>query len=120
MYSAALLDHFEHPRNSGELPDADVRVSVSNPACGDVMELALKFDGDRIVAARFKTRGCVAAIACGSAVTELVIGKSRAEAAGVKSAEIARIVGGLPPASGHAAELAVDAVRAALSRVSRP
>src|SRR5579864_6104998 len=114
MYSAQLLDHFEHPRNSGELPDADAQVRIENPACGDILELAIKLNGGRISEIGFRAKGCVPAMACASAMTELVKGKSLQEASAIVKADIVDAVGGVPPASGHAAQLAIDALRAAL------
>src|SRR5208283_4913472 len=105
MYSPQLLDHFERPRNSGELPDADVRVRVENPACGDILELAVKMDAGRMAEIRFRAKGCVPAMACASAMTELAKGKSVQEAVVISREEVALAVGGLPPASGHAAQL---------------
>jgi nitrogen fixation NifU-like protein len=116
MYSPELLDHFEHPRNSGELAGASVRVRVENPACGDVLELAVRFAADRIEDLRFRAKGCVPAMACGSALTELAKGKSIEQAQAIRAEDIVQAVGGLPPASGHAAQLAVDALRTALAR----
>ena len=117
MYSAALLDHFEHPRNAGELENPDVSVEVSNPACGDVLRLTLKVRDAKIVAARFLAKGCVPVIACGSALTELVSGKTVAEGVQLQRAEVVRAVGGLPDASGHASHLAIDALRQALKQI---
>ena len=117
MYSSLLLDHFERPRNSGELPDADARVRIENPACGDILELAIKMNAGRIGEIRFRAKGCVPAMACASAMTELVEGKSRQEASAIGKAEVVDAVGGVPPASGHAAQLAVDALRAVLEKV---
>ncbi|MGA2903928.1 MAG: iron-sulfur cluster assembly scaffold protein [Candidatus Korobacteraceae bacterium] len=114
MYSAELLDHFEHPRNSGELPDASAQVRVENPACGDILELAVKMTTGCLAEIRFRAKGCVPALACASAVTELAKGKSVAEARAIDRADVIRAVGSLPPASGHAAQLAVDALRAVL------
>ena len=71
MYSPQLLDHFEHPRNAGELADADARVRVENPACGDILELAVKVEGNCIQEIRFLAKGCVPAMACGSLITEM-------------------------------------------------
>lgn len=116
MYSSQLLDHFEHPRNCGELARASARVRIENPACGDILELAVKFTEDSIAAIRFRAKGCVAAMACASAMTELVMGKSFDEARAIRKEDIVTAVGGLPPASGHAAQLAIDALRTALSR----
>ena len=118
MYSPQLLDHFERPRNSGELSDADAHVCIENPACGDVLELAIKMNTGRIAEIRFRAKGCVPAMACGSAMTELVKGKSRQEASAINKSDIVDAVGGVPPASGHAAQLAIDALRAALQKVT--
>jgi nitrogen fixation protein NifU and related proteins len=117
MYSPQLLDHFERPRNTGELPDADAQVHMENPACGDILELAVKMAGGRIGEIRFRARGCVPAMACASAMTELAKGKSRPEASAISKAEVLSAVGGVPPASGHAAQLAIDALRAALKKL---
>ena len=119
MYSAKLLDHFEHPRNVGEISGADASAQVENPACGDIMQLTLKLDAGRIAQARYRTRGCVAAIACGSALTDLLIGLTPAEAAMLKRDAVVAAVGGLPNESTHASHLAIDALRAALKQISR-
>jgi nitrogen fixation protein NifU and related proteins len=117
MYSPQLLDHFEHPRNSGELLDADASLRVENPACGDILELAIKMDAGRIADIRFRAKGCVPAIACASAMTELAKGKSAQEALEIGKGDIESAVGGLPAASGHAAQLAIDALRALLKDI---
>ena len=117
MYSPQLLDHFEHPRNSGELADADAQVRVENPACGDILELAIKMHAGRISEIRFRAKGCVPAMACASAMTELVNGKTSQEAGAIGKADVVSAVGGVPPASGHAAQLAIDALRAALQKL---
>ena len=114
MYSPELLDHFEHPRNSGELPDATARARMENPACGDVLELAVKVVDDRIAEIRFRAKGCVPAMACGSAITELARGRRIEEACAFTKDDLLRAVGGLPSASGHAAQLALDALQAVL------
>ena len=114
MYSAELLDHFEHPRNSGEMLKASAQVRVENPACGDILELAVKIADSSIVEIRFRAKGCVPAMACASAITELAKGKSVADARTIDREDVIRTVGSLPPASGHAAQLAVDALRAVL------
>ena len=122
MYSPVMMDHFQNPRNAGELPPPAFTVEVTNPACGDILRLSLRVEGDRVGDVRFKTRGCVAAIACGSLLTELLQGKSLEEAGWVTAAEIATGVGGLPPESSHAAILAEDALKAVLdaARASSP
>ena len=68
MYSSQLLDHFQNPRNAGDLSDADATVEIENPVCGDVIRLSVKFDADRIAEIRFKAKGCVPSMACGSAL----------------------------------------------------
>ena len=118
MYSTQVLDHFEYPRNAGTIADADASARIENPACGDILELTLKVDGDRIAEIRFRARGCVAAMACGSALTELVRGKSMDEALKLTREDLLRAVGGLPPASSHAGHLAMDALGAALRQLS--
>jgi len=117
MYSAQLLDHFEHPRNSGELPGADACSRIENPACGDILELAIKIDAGRIASIRFRAKGCVPAMACASAMTVLANGKSLRDAAAISRGDVERAVGGLPAASGHAAQLAIDGLQAALSKL---
>ena len=116
MYSAQLLDHFQNPRNVGELTDADAAAEIENPVCGDVLRLTLKINAGRITEAQFKAMGCVAAIACGSALTELILEKTLNDAGRLRREEIVAAVGGLPQASTHAAQLALDALSAALSQ----
>lgn len=116
MYSDRLLDHFRNPRNAGELPPPAKRVDVSNPACGDMLRLSAQFENQRVLAARFQTRGCTAAIAAASALTELMIGKSREELAALTPSVIEEALGGLEPASKHAAVLCVDGVKRLLSQ----
>jgi nitrogen fixation NifU-like protein len=119
MYSAQLLDHFQNPRNAGELPDADAVAEIQNPVCGDVIRLTLKMHADQIEEIRFKAKGCVPAIACGSALTELALGKTATEARRLKPDDLVAAVGGLPPASTHAAQLALDALSAALAQIEK-
>ena len=114
MYSPQLLDHFEHPRNAGELTNADAHVRVDNPVCGDILELFAKVREGAITEIRFKAKGCVPAMACGSLITEMAKGKSLAEAGAISRKEVVERIGGLPAASGHAAQLAIDALRALL------
>ncbi|MGB8888323.1 MAG: iron-sulfur cluster assembly scaffold protein [Candidatus Korobacteraceae bacterium] len=114
MYSAELLDHFEHPRNSGDLPGADFHVQTENPACGDILELSARIEAGKIEEIRFRAKGCVPAMACASALTQLAEGRSIAKAGDISKEDIVRAVGGLPPASGHAAQLAWDTLQAML------
>ena len=94
-----------------------VQVRVENPACGDIMELSLKIENGAIAESRYRTRGCVAAIACGSALTELLAGKSLPDARLLQREEIVAAVGGLRPESIHASHLAMDALAQALQQV---
>ena len=117
MYSPELLDHFEHPRNAGAIAEPDSAARIENPACGDILELTLKLEGGRIRAIGFLAKGCVASMACASAVTELARGRTLAEARQLSRQELVESVGGLPPASMHATHLALDALNAALDRL---
>jgi nitrogen fixation NifU-like protein len=114
MYSQRLLDHFRNPRNVGELGPPAVTVEVSNPACGDILRLSVLFEGQLAAEARYKTRGCTASIAAGSALTEWISGKTRDELARIDAATIEEAIGGLEAESKHAAQLCVDGVRAVL------
>jgi nitrogen fixation NifU-like protein len=142
MYSAQVLDHFQNPRNPGEVSDPDAIAEVENPACGDVLRLTLKIKSGSIAEIRFKAKGCVASMACASALTELVAGRTvdevrslnRETSIGKSSTfqssigqsstcqnlsreNLIAAVGGLPQASTHAAQLALDALSAALSQL---
>lgn len=117
VYSSEVLDHFQNPRNAGDVKAPDASAQLENPVCGDVLKLTIKLDGDRIVDIRFLAKGCVPAMACGSAITEMVKGKMVEEARRVDTEELVRKVGGLPDASSHASHLAVDALRELLRRV---
>jgi len=119
MYSTQVLDHFEHPRNAGTIADANASARIENPACGDVLELTLKVDGDQIAEICFRAKGCVAVMACGSALAELLRGKSVDEARNLTREELLRAVGGLPQASSHASHLAMDALQAVLQQLSK-
>lgn len=117
MYSAQLLDHFQNPRNAGEIADPDATAEIENPACGDILRLTLKGSSGRITEAQFKAKGCVAAIACGSALTELIVGRTMDEVLNLRREDLTGAVGGLPQASTHAAQLALDALSLALTRI---
>jgi NifU-like protein involved in Fe-S cluster formation len=116
VYSERLLDHFQNPRNAGELEPPAVTVEVSNPACGDVMQLSARFEGGVVAEACYQTRGCTASIAAGSALTEWMAGKSRGELAALRAELIEEALGGLGAESRHAAVLCCDAVKALLRR----
>ena len=117
VYSAELLDHFQNPRNAGEIEASDASARLENPACGDILELALKLEGKRIADIRFRAKGCVPAMACGSAITELIKGETVEEARRVSREELVRKVGGLPQASSHASHLAMDTLATLLRNV---
>jgi len=119
MHSERLLDHFQNPRNAGELAPPAVNVDVTNPACGDMLRLSARFENGRVAEARFLTRGCTAAIASSSALTEWMTGKTLAELALLTSGMIEECVGGLEPPSKHAAVLCVDALRQLLAAAPR-
>ncbi|MGD0417083.1 MAG: iron-sulfur cluster assembly scaffold protein [Terriglobales bacterium] len=117
VYSAELLDHFQNPRNAGEIEAPDSVAQLENPTCGDILELSLKLEkpeAKRIADIRFRAKGCVPAMACGSAITELVKGKSVEEARQLSREELVQKVGGLPQASAHASHLAMDTLAALL------
>ncbi len=117
MFSEILLDHFQRPRNAGELAGATAVVEVSNPVCGDVLRLAVIIEDSVVREARFLCRGCTAAIASGSVLTEKMKGRGVEALREMRAEEIARELGGLPPASFHAAQLAEDAVRAVAEKI---
>ncbi|MBI1983151.1 MAG: iron-sulfur cluster assembly scaffold protein [Acidobacteria bacterium] len=111
MYSEKVLDHFHHPRNVGEIPNATVVVEMTNPVCGDLMKLWAIVEKGRILDVKFKTQGCVPAVACGSWLTAAIKGKPLAEISGITAEQIERGLDGLPSASRHASVLAADALK---------
>ena len=117
MHGPAVLDHFEHPRNFGDLADATATVEVTNPVCGDELKLAVQVLDGRVVAARFRARGCQAAIACSSMLTEMIVGKPVTQLREVTAEQIASALGGLPPATRHGSQLAEDAIDAILDKL---
>jgi len=112
VHSELLLEHFRNPRNVGQLPPPAVTIDVSNPACGDLLRLSALFQDDKVVDARFQVRGCTASIAAGSALSEWMIGKTRLQLNGLTAEIIELALGGLEPASKHAAALCVDGAKA--------
>src|ERR1700756_4832870 len=118
-YSSTVLDHFEHPRNVGELPSPDAEARMEHPVCGDIMTLAVKLSDGRIDQVRFRTRGCVASIAAGSCLTEMIQGKSLAEASSLQREQLLEALGGLPNASVHATHLAMDVLAQVLKKLNR-
>jgi len=116
MYSPQLLDHFQNPRNAGEITDPDASVQLENPACGDILKLTLRVTNGRIAEIRFLAKGCVPAMACGSLLTELVQGRTLKEARKLRREELVQAIGGVPEASSHASHLAMDALAAVLKQ----
>ena len=119
QYPDAVHEHFDSPRNIGVIESPDGAAEVSNPACGDIMQLTLRIVDDRIIEARFKTMGCPAAIAAGSVTTELLIGRSADEPIPLTRAEVNEALGGLSPQKVHTSVLAEDAVKAAVKDYRR-
>ena len=117
MYSPQVLDHFQHPRNAGEVANPDASVQLENPVCGDVLKLTLRVTDGRIFEIRFLAQGCVPAVACASALTELVQGRTVDEARRLRREELVGTLGGLPPASTHASHLAMDTLAALIQQL---
>jgi nitrogen fixation NifU-like protein len=114
VYSPQILDHFQNPRNAGDIINPDAFSQIENPACGDILKLTLRVSDGHISEIRFRAKGCVPAMACGSLLTEMVKGKTPDEARNLRREDLVAAIGGLPEASSHAAHLALDALRAAL------
>jgi len=114
LYSKRVMEHFQHPRNVGEIKNPDGVGHVGNPICGDIMELYVKVKDDKIVDAKFKTFGCGAAIATSSIVTEMVKGKTIKEALKISNRAVAEALDGLPPIKMHCSVLAEEALKAAI------
>ena len=113
-YSDKVLEHYQNPRNVGEIEDADGVGMVGNPTCGDIMKITIKVQDERIEDVKFKTFGCGAAIATSSMVTELVKGRTIEEALRVTNRDVADALDGLPPIKMHCSLLAEEAIRAAI------
>lgn len=113
-YSEKVMDHFQNPRNMGEMSDADGTGRVGNPTCGDLMEVYIKVNGDILEDVKFKTFGCGAAIATSSMVTEMAKGLTLEEALKITKQDVADELGGLPPIKMHCSNLASDALHAAI------
>ena len=115
MYSEKVMDHFNNPRNVGEIPNADAVGQVGNPVCGDIMKITMKIENEVITDVKFKTFGCGAAVATSSMATELVKGKTVEEALQLTNAAVAEALDGLPPQKLHCSVLAEEAVKTAIS-----
>lgn len=108
------MDHFENPRNVGEIENPDGVGTVGNPQCGDIMKIFLRIEDNIIKDIKFKTFGCGAAIATSSMITEMVKGKSIEDALKISNKAVADALGGLPPVKMHCSNLAADALHAAI------
>ena len=113
-YSSQFKDHLAHPRNAGELPNATAVADEKNPVCGDRLRLSLIIKDDRIETARYLAYGCPPTLVCGSVLTELIIGKTTAEAKQLTRAALLNAIGGLPSRKHHAASLAIETLTSAL------
>jgi nitrogen fixation NifU-like protein len=118
-YSPTVIDHFEHPRNSGELPDPDGEATTSNPVCGDRMRVMISVEDGRIGAVRWQTRGCPPAIATSSFASEMVAGWTLEQVDALTRDAIAAAIGGLPKDKVHCSVLAADALQAAVADYRR-
>jgi len=118
VYPQRLIEHFKNPRNVGELAPPAIVVEASNPACGDALRLSARFEDGVATEVRYSVRGCTASIAAGSALTEWMLGKTPTELAAFDPAIVDQAVGGLPPASKHAAALCADALKLLVARVN--
>ena len=114
MYSEKVLDHFENPRNVGEIKDANAVGVVGNAKCGDIMKIYMDIDGDIIKDVKFKTFGCGAAIATSSMATEMVKGKTVQEALELTNKAVMEALDGLPPEKVHCSVLAEEAIHSAI------
>jgi nitrogen fixation NifU-like protein len=114
-YSENVMDHFERPRNSGALEDANAIGYMTNPVCGDTLLLMLRIEGGRIAEARWQSDGCAASIAASSLLSELARGMSLEEAGALSRETLVEALGGLPASKLHASVLAADALHRALA-----
>jgi nitrogen fixation NifU-like protein len=119
MHSTRFLDHFQNPRNVGQLALPALQVEVSNPACGDILILYGLIESGVFGEVRYQVRGCTASIAAGSALTELLLRKTPTEAAAISRDDVEAALGGLRNESKHVTALAVDAVRTLVAAASR-
>ena len=114
LYTETVMDHFTHPRNVGEIPDADGVGEVGNAKCGDIMKMYLKIKDDRIEDVKLETFGCGSAIASSSMATELIKGKTIEEALAVTNKQVVDALGGLPAYKLHCSVLAEESIKAAV------
>lgn len=118
-YSPLVIEHFERPRNAGEMEAPDGEATVANPVCGDRMRVMIRVEEGRVTEVRWQTRGCPPAIATSSYASELVKGWTLEEVEQVTRERIAEGIGGLPPDKIHCSVLAADALQAAIADYRR-
>jgi nitrogen fixation protein NifU and related proteins len=118
MLNEKILEHFRNPHNAGNAADPSAVAEVTNPVCGDTMRLSVRVQDGRVAEARFKTQGCVASIAAGSVLTDLLAGRTLGEVREIAALRISEELGQLPPTTMHAAELAMDALSAVLEKLA--
>lgn len=114
LYNEVVMDHFLNPKNVGELENPDGSGTYGSPVCGDMMQIQIKVEDEKIVDARFKTFGCGSAIASSSMATSMIIGKTIEEALEVTNTQIIDALGGLPPVKVHCSVLADRAIKNAI------
>ena len=119
MYTEKVMDHFSNPRNIGEIENADGVGEVGNPVCGDMMSFYINVKDDKIADIKFKTFGCVAAIAVSSMVTEMALGKTLDEAKKITKKSVAESLDGLPKEKMHCSNLGADALTKAIEDFER-
>jgi len=120
LYTDSVMDHFNNPRNVGVIEDAEIIIQVGDPTCGDSLLLFLKIDGNIIADAKFRIKGCGAAIATSSMTTEMVRGMQLEEALALTDAQVAEALGGLPEEKLHCSSLAVGAIHAGIMQYISP
>jgi len=118
MLSKQVLDHFQNPRNAGELKDATATVDVSNPVCGDILKVAVRVENGKILETRFLCRGCTTSIACASRLTELLTGRQLGKLHEITAEVLSASFGELPAETIHGAHLAADAAKALAARLT--
>jgi nitrogen fixation NifU-like protein len=111
-FSDAIVEHFTHPKNVGEVPDPDAAAFVADPVCGDQVRLTARVVDGRVGEARVLAHGCAAMLGTASIVTEWIVGMRRGDLRGLDEAAVSRRVGGLAPGQSHCARLAVDVLHA--------
>ncbi len=117
MYSEKVLEHFQHPRNGGEIADPTAVIEATNPVCGDLLKLWVLVRDGCVADVKFKVEGCIPAVACASWLTETMMGKPLAELRSLSAEQIEAGLGGLPSASRHASALAVTGLKRALEEL---